>query len=193
MTINSVNQTSTPDCHKWYKRFHLDLGHISITFNNPENIMICLITNPIDEDTTYHSKHRHHTNKKTITPNKLCHHIKSPVKSQQNKKLNPTSMPFRPPFNLYTASSLQLEQNSNSYIIENLKFGDEIQWKTSDSFRLISQNVGELEKSNEALTLKEISDNTFRNEVDVAYLSETNTNWKQPKGKYKRTKILQQF
>ena len=121
----------------------------------------------------------------TITPNKLCHHIKSPVKLQQNKKINPISMHSQPPINSQTASSLQSDQNTNPYISQNLTFGDEILRKTLDSFCLILQNVGGLE-----FTLEEISGNMFRKEVDVACL---NTNWKHSKSKYKATKILKQY
>ena len=102
-------------------------------------------------------------------------------------------MPSQSPIHSHILSSLQLEQNSNLYIIQNLTFGDEIQRKRSDSFCLLSQNVDGLKLSNESFTLEEISDTIFRNEVDVACLSETNTNWKYPKSKYKTTKILRQF
>ena len=47
--------------------------------------------------------------------------------------------------------------------------------------------------ANDAFTLEEISDNMFRQVDDVAYLSETNTHWKQPSSKYQITKILKQF
>lgn len=114
------------DCSHSKSSYSLTSSLNSIELNNPEHIMIYLTTNPIDEDTTYHPKHRYHKNKKTITPNKLCHHIKSPVKFQQNKTINPTYMPSQPPIFSHIASSLQSEKNANLYNIQNLTFGDEI-------------------------------------------------------------------
>ena len=65
--------------------------------------------------------------------------------------------------------------------------------KSPDTFRLIYQNVGGLELSNDAFTLEEISDSIVRQVVDVACLSESNTHWKHPSSKYKTTKILKPF
>ena len=42
----------------------------------------------------------------------------------------------------------------------------------------------------DTFTLEEISDSLFRQEAGVAYLSESNTHWKNPSSKYKTTKIL---
>lgn len=68
-----------------------------------------------------------------------------------------------------------MEQSINPYIIRNLTFGDEIQRKLLDTFRLIFQNVGDLGIYNESFTLEAISKNMFRKDVDVACLLKTNT------------------
>ena len=131
--------------------------------------MLCLTANPTDEDTTINPKW------KRIIP-KFCHHIKSPIKVQQNKKINISPLPSQPPINSQITSSRILEQNANPYIIQNLTFGDTIHPKSPDIFRLMYQHVGVLELSNDAFTLEKISDSMFQKAVDVACLSETNTN-----------------
>ena len=60
-------------------------------------------------------------------------------------------------------------------------------------YRLIFQNVDGLEISTEASTLEKISDIMLSKDVDIAYLSEKNTNWKHPRSKYEMTKSRNQF
>ena len=123
----------------------------SLELNTPENIMLCLTTNPTDEGTEFNPKW-----KRTIP--KLYHHIKSSIKVQQNKNINLNFPSSQPPINSQTVSSLQLEQSANPYIIQNLTFDDKIQTKSPYIFRLMYQNVGGLELSNDAFTLEKISD-----------------------------------
>ena len=60
-------------------------------------------------------------------------------------------------------------------------------------YRLIFQNVDGHKISTEASTLEKIIDNMLSKDVDIACLSETNTNWKHPRSKYKMTKLRNQF
>ena len=78
--------------------------------------------------------------------------------SSTKQNINLNFPPCQPPINSHTASSLPLEQSVNPYIIQNLTFDDEIQTKSPNKFRLMYQNIGGLELSNDSFTLEEISD-----------------------------------
>ena len=97
LSINSNNNSESfqTDNSSQSKSSHILPPSLnSIEINNPDNIMICLTTSSINEDKIYHPKHRHYKNKKTIIPHKLCHHIKFPVKLQQNKTQHSTQHPY---------------------------------------------------------------------------------------------------
>ena len=57
-----------------------------LELNTSEYIMMCLTTNPKDEDITSHPKYRHHKRKRTTTRIDLYHQIKYPLNLQRNKK-----------------------------------------------------------------------------------------------------------
>ena len=109
--------------------------------------MVCITTHSSDVDTTYNQKR-----KRAILP--ICHHIKSPIKRTQNNKMKLKSPHPQTPIHSQTEYPLQTEKSDNPYIIQNLTFSDEIQTKSLDTLRLIYQNVGGLELSNDAFTLE---------------------------------------
>ena len=65
----------------------------------------------------------------------------------------------------------------------NLPFGDQIATVKEDNHsRILFQNVKSFEMSTEQLTLENTCDVISRYEIDIASLTETNTNWKHPGG-----------
>ena len=66
----------------------------------------------------------------------------------------------------------------------NLPFGDLItNKKEHDHSHIIFQNVNNLELSSGHHTLELMCDSIGQFEIDIAYLAETNTNWKHPSSK----------
>ena len=80
-------------------------------------------------------------------------------------------------------------QDDDSYICTkaerqlNLPFGDLIATaKVDNHSRILFQNVNSLEMSTGQLTLENTCDGISSYEIDIACLTETNTNWKHPRG-----------
>lgn len=73
---------------------------------------------------------------------------------------------------------IQASPTDNHYITENLLFDDSFIDLSSPSLRIIFTNVNGLELSFHSSTLETICDYMYLNNVDVTYMFETNSHWK---------------
>ena len=72
---------------------------------------------------------------------------------------------------------------TNSETLRNELFGHTLLNKTTDSVRILFQNVNGLEFSNTGHTFEETFNAIHKFNIDIACLAKTNTNWNYPKAK----------
>ena len=86
-----------------------------------------------------------------------------------------------------------MEQTALSTIIlidGDKSFGDRLQQKEKGTTRILLQNPNALDLGLDEIILHEIIDSSVKHDIDILYLSETNSNWKNQRARIKCNDIV---
>ena len=118
----------------------------------------------------------------------VTNHISTPTKTKKDILITPTQPTTTP-----TMHPISYNKPTNSEKLRNEPFGHTLLTKTTDSVRILFQNVNDLEISSTGHTLEETCNVITKFNIDIACLAEINTNWDHPKAKKQIHKIKQRF
>ena len=118
----------------------------------------------------------------------INNHLSTSTKTKKDILITPTQPTTTP-----TIHPISDSKPTNSEKLKNEPFSHTLLNRTTDWVRILFQNVNGLKISSTGHTLEGTCNAIQKFNIDIAFLTETNTNWNHPKTKEQIQKIKNDF